>query len=198
MTALEIIDILRRGASSLADSLEFYWPTTEENEVAEANQVVHMGRAFMDSGFKVYAEAHKEGVSDQRFDLLAIDPSQTALVVAEFKRVYNGPQCDLMASDAERLKSFEPVQGQRHQVRGATLGERWGVVAGTTWRAEYAAWFLSKDRLAEDPTRTGGLNQLWSAVKGTQAKWGAFPLIAYHRASEVNTQWLLYVVFRLS
>lgn len=198
MNHYELERIVRRGASSLAESLNFYWPSNGLNEIPEANQALHVGHAFLDAGFLAFAEAHRDGDTSKRFDLLALEPRAATLVVGEFKRVFSKTVGGL-ASDAQRIIEFSPRASPRLERTAGELKSAFGLVAGTTWSQGYAEWFLDDDEAAEDPSG-GDLDSLWKLIAHRDAVWGAQPLIAQRSASEgaprVATQWFVFALFR--
>lgn len=196
MDTLSIEQIVRAGAASLSQALGVYWPAAGDNEIAEANQTLHVGKAFLDRGFHTYAECHSNDEATRRFDLLALHPSESALVVCEFKRLYNADQARLMGDDAVRVREFAPCEAPRLNSDGIALTARWALVAATTWKLDYAGWFLDKRVTSADPTG-GELNRLWTLAGGKKACWGAAPILAYHAESGLRQQWLVYSLFRL-
>jgi hypothetical protein len=196
MNALALTRIIRSGASSLAESLEDYWPTWGLNEIAEANQVLHIGRAFLEQGYLGFAEAHQDGGATRRFDLLVIEPTNQTLLVCEFKRIYNAAQVELVCGDAKRLMGFAPMQPQR-SASGLVIKEQWGLVGGTTWLEEYAAWFLDREISAIDPTG-GNLDALWKTLKPMRPTWGAYPLVTYFdpETKKIVPQWFVFALFK--
>ncbi|WP_242370687.1 hypothetical protein [Anaeromyxobacter sp. SG26] len=192
--------LTRRGASSLAESLHFYWPSNGLNEIPEANQALHIGSAFLNAGFLAYAEAHRDGETHQRFDLLVVEPRESTLLVAEFKRVFS-KTVGALATDAERILEFSPRASPRLARCKLELKSTWGLVGGTTWEPEYVKWFLDEDPTAKDPAG-GELDALWKLVSHRDAVWGAHPLIAYRqdrpkKGIEVETQWFVFVLFKV-
>ncbi|HEX9242775.1 MAG TPA: hypothetical protein VF875_10085 [Anaeromyxobacter sp.] len=193
--------VIRRGAFSLAESLSFYWPSNGLNEIPEANQALHVGRAFLDAGFLAFAEAHRNGDTNRRFDLLVLEPRESTLLVGEFKRVF-AKTVGGLATDAERILEFSPRTAPRLERCDIRLESTWGLVGGTTWEPEYAEWFLDENVNAADPSG-GDLDALWRLVSERDAVWGAQPLIAYRRddgprkGRVVETQWFIFALFRV-
>jgi hypothetical protein len=128
MNHYELERIVRRGASSLAESLNFYWPSNGLNEIPEANQALHVGDAFLEAGFLAFAEAHRDGDTSKRFDLLALEPRASTLLVGEFKRVFSKTVGGL-ASDAQRILEFSPRASHRLERTAGELKSAYGLVA---------------------------------------------------------------------
>ncbi|TAK29414.1 MAG: hypothetical protein EPO40_10395 [Myxococcaceae bacterium] len=199
MELIDIERILRRGASSLAESLHFYWPSHGNNEVPEANIELHLAHALLESGFFVYGQAHPSGTANTRLDTVAVDPRNKVHVVAEFKRLYNVDQARAMVADAERIIAWTPqAQGWRHP--GLNFGRKFGLLAATTWKAEFAKWFTTDDAKMRDPTGDDGpFDELWKKLPKQRTIWDALPLTSYHVAGrkKLEGQWLVYALFEL-
>lgn len=84
----ELERIVRRAGTQLGEALYTYWPSGGTSEIAEANQVLQLGRVFGDAGYKVYSEVHRADEINARYDFLAYDPKADIMVVGECKRLY--------------------------------------------------------------------------------------------------------------
>jgi hypothetical protein len=199
MRPIDIERIIRRGASSLAESLQFYWPSsTPENEVLERNISVHLAHAFLTSGFFAYTEAHTKGRKDRFIDLLVVEPRAKLSLVGEFKRLYRHQEARKMVKDLDRLLAFEMQIGSRLRHPGLEIERHFGVLAAMTWIPEHAQWFTTTAPDADDPTG-GALNQLARVLPRDQTIWNAYTLKNYHHAeaNRIRSHWLVYAIFPL-
>lgn len=205
MNIVELERLVRRGAASLAESLHFYWPSTGNNEIAEANVALHLGRAFLERDFLVLAEAHgKDGVK-LHLDLLSIDPMQGVFVAGEFKRLHNGSQLRSMLADLDRVLGFSPHDDDWHLHPGITPRDCWGILAGTTWLENLAQWFVTDDDgfVSQWPELHTLEKRIGEVAADGERIFNAFPLQRYHlgarqdRVAGYRTQWLVYALFRV-
>lgn len=189
--------VLQQAAHSISASLKFYWPQTGNNDVPERVISLHLASALMRPGFLVYGEAHRNGTSDERYDLLALDPVAGTLLVSEHKRLYNAPQARSMANDVDRILKFSLQDWHDATV---PFDHRFGVVAATTWREDYAAWFCTLEKDPKDPTEDGSLTSMWKAASARSERaqpWSdSLPVMDYVDSDgKRKTQWLVYMLF---
>ncbi len=197
MSQLLVEGMVRSAASTLEESLHFYWPTHGPNELAERNLSLHIAGALQRNGFLVFGEGNSENDSSTRFDVIALKPTSEAAVIVECKRLLNEASAAAMAADAGRISRFQFHSGTDLTHPELRVSRSFGVLLATTWSEKYAEWFLA-DEDQGDPG--DGFIQLWRAVpKG--ALWGASVLQHFRRrsgpkAGEYAKQWLVYTVFQ--
>lgn len=198
MNQLFVEGIVRSCASTLSEALHVYWPTAGANEMAERNLSLHLAGACQRAGFHVYGEGNRQGVTNERFDLIGVSPSARTLIVAECKRLMKKQGAAGMAGDVSRIQTFKMHSGDDYVHPALEVVHRFGVVMATTWEEEFARWFLEGENYP-DPDQ--GLAQLWDAVPRQDALWGACVLQHFvrregPRAGEDGRQWLVYAVFK--
>ncbi len=199
MRPIDIERILRKGAASLAESLQFYWPSsTPENEALERNISMHLAHAFLTADFFAYTEAHTAGRTDRFVDLLVLQAAEKISVAGEFKRLYRHYEARKMLTDLDKLLAFEMQTGPRLRHKGLQIDHHFGLLAAMTWIPDHAQWFTTTSQDAEDPTG-GALNQLAAILPRDETIWNAYTLKNYHHAeaNRVLTHWLVYALFPL-
>ncbi len=88
-------------ARSLRQSLSAFWPAMGNNEMAEANIVIHLASVLKREGMYVYAEVPLVGSDSRHVDMVAFNDSM--VIAAEAKRLYSSEKANEMASDYWRL-----------------------------------------------------------------------------------------------
>lgn len=187
---LGIERLIRRGGGHLAEALYAYWPAEGNNEIAERNLSLHLGRAFSDGGYQIYGEVHSEASTDRRYDLLAYEPAADVMVVGEFKRLYSSEQAQRIVDDLDRIRAFRP----RKTPHPVTL---FGLVAATTWSDEYAEWWSVTEAPGAAPSDADcwqALYRFGAAVP--EAIWGSTVLAGYD--PEISKfHYMVYLLFPL-
>lgn len=107
--AAPLDDIMTRAATSLADALATYWPTHGNTGLHERNLSMHVAAALVNAEFAVFGEAHAEGSSSSRYDLVACSRQRDLFIVAEFKQLWTPSRMRDMWHDLARLREFQPV-----------------------------------------------------------------------------------------
>jgi len=195
MNRIEIERIVRLGAESLADSIYYYWPSSGDNEIPEANITVHLGRAFLNSGFLCFAEAHTRDKVKPHLDLVALSPSDGTVVVSQFKRIFNPERVNSLTKDVAAIRDFR-LQDKNWRDERLESGRAFGLVAGTTWMPEYAKWWAQDNCI--DPTRDEALKALDAAIGKHDVDWGIRALSSTgSKTKGLEQQWLLYCIFDL-
>jgi hypothetical protein len=198
MKRIEIERIVRRGADSLAESIYFYWPSTDDCGVLEANIPLHLGSAFMRQGFLTYAEAYPQDyTSQQRIDLLAIHPGIGTVVACQFKRLQGDKDLLSLADDAAALHAFKLLQHEWFE-GWIEPGRCYGLVAGLAWKREYAAPFA--DENDESYLQVAALDRLVKKIgrRTGQSDWGCREISSEgDLVSDAEHQWLVYAIFDL-
>lgn len=110
MNLWEIEKILRRGAFTLGEALHQYWPGKPiknvkdyTHDIPEANLTLHIGAAFIQSGFDCFAQ-HFFG--RKRLDLLALSYKHQVQVRCEAKLLWDGSRAKSSADDLSRINKF--------------------------------------------------------------------------------------------
>lgn len=187
--AAECIDaVVVAAAQTMRNSFRAYWPTHGDTGAHERNLSLHFAGAFLNAGFAVFGEGHREGEADIRYDLLAYSPEQNIFVVAEFKHLWSRGTARAMRHDIERLRDFAPVQ----RIGSAGRAARFGLVAAFTERdARYAQILGSSSARQCAATR-----ELVDAIADHQ--WRAQPVCAHGRHPDRDGPLdLVYAVFAL-
>jgi hypothetical protein len=159
------------AARTMRDSFRVYWPTHGDTGAHERNLSLHVASAFLNAGFAVFGEGHRDGEADVRYDVLAYSPEQSLFVAAEFKHLWSPGSARSMRDDIERLRDFTPVG----RVGSAGTAERFGLVAAFTERDARFAQLLGHDVSRE----CGATRELVDALPGTQ--WRAQPICDHGR-----------------
>src|SRR5580658_8562439 len=89
---MRVIETIRRlivsAATSLRASFATYWPTFGDTGAHERNISLHIAHACLAEGYAVFGESHADGSANERFDLVAIAPQRTHVIVGEFKQLW--------------------------------------------------------------------------------------------------------------
>jgi len=100
-----ITAIVDDAVSDLQAALRVYWPADGLNEMAEAQALGAIGRAFGRAGFHVFPEASCRGRGRLgHVDLVAISPRRLVCVAVEGKRLYDGRGCSC-TPDEDQIRS---------------------------------------------------------------------------------------------
>jgi len=196
MNSDDVVDLLKRCASSMTESLRFYWPSGGKNDVPEVNITVHLGSVLGASGFLIYADAHELDNAGVRLDLLGLHQAKQTLVLGEFKRLWNPAMADAMVLDLGRVRAWRLAEARlRTEFR---VAHRYGVLAATTWDDQYVEWFTDSAKRTTGPS-SRGLGPLASAILGDDVRWGSILILkdAPVAIRGPTEEWLVYVVFPL-
>lgn len=191
-----VTDIVEEAGASLARSVRRYWPVNGRNELGERNQTMHLASAFLRREWHCWSEAHWDGATDRRLDLLAWNEPTRTLCVVEAKRLYSPEGVTAIAADVHRIASFCPIA--HADVDGLAPDHCFGLITATTWTRKIAEWWQS-DGTASDPWPSG--TEAWPdernrAIKAANAgAWRAMNLGTESDRGEVDRHHLLYVVW---
>ena len=191
---IEIEKIVKSAARSFEKSLKVYWPSEKGNEICERNTSLHLSHALLRKGFAVFAECHKKGKTNSRFDIVAIHKNRSVQIVAEAKRLYSLQMARSIRDDVVRIGSFKLIDSELdHQ-----LDHKYGIVLATTWRAEYREWWTS----INGPCPTTRSEREWNEIRNHLAlREASRGSIFLQRDSGIPDrarcdQYLLYRIFR--
>lgn len=185
--------IIRRGAYYLAEDLLSYWPSCGENEIPESNITIHLGRAFSEEGFCVFTDVHTKNSTEKRLDFLALNAKNGTQVILEAKRLYSSEKLSKMSDDIHRIAEFQLIDNSWT----ARIKHRWGIIAATTWKSDYARWWSSDG--APHPSS----HKVWSIMENNkilkEASWGSFVLRGLDQNEKPDTafHYFLWCAFML-
>jgi len=175
-------DILLQGFSSLARSLQWFWPSKKAGSgtyvlpIKESNLVVHVAHAFIKNGFNVYAEVPYESESRKSIDLLAFDYHRDILVKMEAKANFENAKA--LVTDVEKLKL--PFKSDEHHWTANTtfdFGNTFSVFSLTTNDIRIRNWWVHEDGIMGSPYgRTQeGWEKLGNSLNDAVESWD-YPL----------------------
>jgi hypothetical protein len=190
---------IETAAHSLARSVRRYWPVNGRNELGERNQTLHLATVLMRHDWHCWLEAHWDGGTDRRIDLLAWEERSRTLVTVEAKRLGTAEGVAALAADVARIASFCPI-AHEEETYLLSPNQCFGVLLATTWVPKIARWWTSGPHDADpwaagsgawpderSPAIRAANRGVWRAVKlGTEANDG-----------DTDRHHLLYAVWRV-
>lgn len=141
--ASTILALLKHTATSLRKSFANYWPADDRNDPVERNVSLHFAHAMLSAGFSTFAEAdHPDRATIRGIDVFGLAPNNTWFLGCEFKRLYSAEKLLSLATDMQRLSSFQPRIDYSPSIYGPTFAaaascckQGYGVVGGLHWLA---------------------------------------------------------------
>lgn len=187
-------EVVQEAANSLASSLQTYWPSNGNCEIAERNQTMHLASVFLRQGWSCWAESHAHDDTSQRYDLLAWNAASKTLCIIEAKRLFRESGLVEIMRDMSRIASFCAV------AEGLVPDHCFGLITATTWSSRITHWWTSQ---TNDARHWPAGAAAWTAhqTPATQAaergEWRALPLSppSQHVANEHQ---LLYALWPLA
>jgi hypothetical protein len=196
MNIATLVEIVEEAGASLSRSVQRYWPVNGRNEVGERNQTMHLAGALLRREWHCWAEAHSDGATDRRHDLLTWHERTRTLCMIEAKRLYSPDGVAAIAADVQRIASFCPIaHGGPY---GLTLERCFGLITATTWTPKIMQWWQSEVG-RKDPWPSG--TAAWSdarnrAINAANAGvWRTISLGTKSDDDEVNRHHLLYALW---
>lgn len=182
--------VIRTGAFYLSNALQEYWPAVGNNEIAERNITIHLSRSLAESNFFCYAETPSGHATDNRIDLLALNPVNNVLLAVECKRLFSVERLQEILDDIKKLDNYEPF------TKDLMFGvkQRYNIIIATTWNQKYAEWWSTSNGV--NPTS----NIIWDDISNNSliknAKWGSFVVTGFQDDKEKNGNfhYLLYCI----
>lgn len=153
MTISSIDRIVKKGIKSLKTSLWEYWPAAGQNEIAERNVSIHIAHQFIQSRWRVSAEASFPYKANRRVDLLAIQIGRKAFVVGESKLLHDSTKAGSLAKDGNRIMNFR--LSDEHGWR-PPISQRFGLLLALTWNPEVAKWWRTHPTHPPFPKQSSG------------------------------------------
>jgi len=190
----EIEKIVRRGAAHLGEALWAYFPTATK-EITERNISLHVGRAFADSEYNVFAEAPWNGGGDQHIDLIALDMARGIQVAVESKRLYGAEKLTEMHRDVDRIFDFKVDEDSAGE---HPPWQRFGVLLATTWREDFASWWSAMN--CNSPTDHEVFKLFYEDHRLQDGTFGSCVLRAFEEDKELaktKFHYFLYGVFEV-
>jgi hypothetical protein len=168
--------VVQATAESLQDELTAYWPSSGENNVPEANAVLHLAFALRSEGFRVYPQVQLNGHRRKHIDLFAFHPESGMGVAVEGKKLYPGKKAEVKA-DWKRLLEYRLP---REHTRRPLLTSSLAMVIGTTFhRQSVIRWwegrkFSQADVLEHSLGNVGdwGVHTLFAVVQPAVLSFG--------------------------
>jgi hypothetical protein len=153
MTIGTIDRIVKNGIISLRKSLWEYWPAAGLNEIAERNVSTHVAHLFLQSKWKVFAEASFPYKANKRVDLLAIQVGKKTLVVGESKLLHDSTKAASLAQDGKRILSFHLSDEHEPPPK---ISNRFGLLLALTWNPKVAKWWVAHPTHLSQPEQNSG------------------------------------------
>lgn len=189
-TLKQVEDVVLAAASSLKQSLGFYWPTCGDQGAHERNISLHVAHAFLNKGYATFGESHgHDDNADERFDLVAIPSARDHVVACEFKQLYKRAMAVGMLADFERLREFKPLRelGQAPVI---------GVIAAFATQEKFAVPF-DKDGQRDVLVAQCDLTQQFCQKLPPGSQVGCVPLFA-GKAPARQMPAFVYAVFEIA
>lgn len=196
MTIITIDRIVKKGIESLRTSLWNYWPASGENEIAERNVSIHVAHQFIQSRWKVFAEASFPYKASRRVDLLAIHVGKKALVVGECKILHDSTKAAGLAKDGKRILTFH--LSDEYESPPLT-SHRFGLLLALTWNPKVAKWWTQPTHTPlPDQSSGNGWESLGKFLSRHKAMCGASLLYKYRDENKkLHEHWVTYAIFKL-
>jgi hypothetical protein len=142
VNAKRVVSLIRDAAADLKTALAIYWPAIGRNEMAEANALGAVARAFSRRGFHVFHEVHCRTGSEYkgRVDLLAVSTDRLACVAVEAKRVYNPERAREIVRDWDRLGVT--ILASEYGAPTVRPDRHYRLVVATSWQPTVHNWWL--------------------------------------------------------
>jgi hypothetical protein len=199
MNIATLIEIVEEAGASLSRSVRRYWPVNGRNEVGERNQTMHLAGALLRHEWHCWAEAHSDGATDRRHDLLAWHERTRTLCMIEAKRLYSPNGAAAIAADVQRIASFCPIA---HGGSDGLSPERYfGLITATTWTQKIKDWWQSEVGRS-DPWPAGtaawpdARNRIIKAAN--DGEWRAISLGTESDRNKVDQHYLLYALWPIT
>jgi hypothetical protein len=139
---LRIGRILRKAAAYLGDCLDVYWPCGDDRgNIREQNIVLHLARAFGETGCATFTQVPFESDSSSGLDMLVIDQNRGVQIVCECKKLNSESDLKKILKDVDRLIKFERPGGSEFLHKSVKIKKNIGLISLLTWKEEYAKWW---------------------------------------------------------
>lgn len=214
MDAYDVERLVRKAGVLLSESLFYYWPVANKNEIPELNITHHLSSVFLSAGLYIYGQSL---LKDQgHIDLLALEPLKGYEIRVEVKKLYSADCAQKIVMDIHRLCDFSLIQdhlAEDIQKRlKKTKNKPMGLIVATTWDDNIADWWCNSEN---EEIPKGKTSEKWkdlhNKLTNDQLKiWGGVLLSdgllegrkSRHNCPEENinhhTHRLLYAIYEFS
>jgi hypothetical protein len=186
--------LIEVAGHSLARNVKRYWPVNGRNELGERNQTTHLASVLLRHDWHCWVEAHWNGGTDRRMDLVAWDErTRTA------KRLGSSEGLAALAADVTRIASFCPI-AHEEEAYMLTPAQCFGVLLATTWVPNIARWWASGPQDADHwPAGTAAWpDERNRAIRAANAGiWRAVQLGTEDYEGKTDRHHLLYAIWRV-